>query len=841
MKSQRLLLLTLLIFSGYVFSEANQQLPKQGTGPWVVNVYYEDRQQLLNYTRDHHPWRLERESKYFVTDVSDLHQYQQLFDYGFRVEINAQLTASTLSVSQAIAKAQNKNIELDTKSIPGFSCYRTVEETYTTMDTLVADNPTLASIVDIGDSWEKQNPGGVNGGYDIRVLKITNSAITGTKPILFAMSSIHAREYTPAELNTRFAEFLLNNYGTDADATWLVDHREIHLLLQGNPDGRKIAEGGVLKRKTQNNNFCTGQSERGVDMNRNFPFMWNQGTGSSGSQCSQVYRGPNTLSENETTAIDSYIKTLFIDARGTGINDAAPADTTGVYLDIHNVASLILWPYGFSDSAQQAPNHTGLQTLGRKFGWYNGYDPEQSNSSLGGADGASDDNAYGQLGVAAYTFELGGSGFFTSCTTFENEIFPDNLKALVYAAKVSDTPYITASGPDVESIGFSANDVAAGTVITITGIATDTHFNNSNGSESTQNIASVTMFVDELPWDNTSTPIMMTASDGSFNSNSESFTGVIDTTGFSNGQHIIYIQTTDANAVTGVAYAEFFNIVDPNLLGSLSGTIRDAMTNLPIDAASISLDTLQTVSNAQGQFNFTITAGSYLLSANKVGYAATSINDVSIVAMQNTIQDIQLQAVCALLDESSETFNNITDAEVAGWTHAANQGSDDWMIDLTGGVANSHAFSSNDVGITTDKWLISPALNLTTDSTLEFWHTFDFEESSQSFDGAVLEISTNAGASWQDLGSSASAGGYNAILASGNPLGGRNAWGGLQATFVKVEVDLSAFAGTTANIRWRFAADSSVGAGAWKIDDIKILDPSACSGPVDLIFMQGFE
>ena len=246
MKSSLILLFTLIIATFSVFSTPNKQLPNKGTGPWIVNVYYETREQLLNYTRDHHPWRHEREDKYFVTDVSDIHEYQQLFGYGFNVEIDEKLTESTLSVRKTISQAQEKNINLDPFSIPGFACYRTVEETYATMDTLVANNPTLASIIDIGDSWEKENLGSGNG-YDIRVLKITNSAISGTKPILFAMSSIHAREYTPAELNTRFAEFLLNNYGTDADATWLVDHREIHLLLQGNPDGRKIAEGGLLK------------------------------------------------------------------------------------------------------------------------------------------------------------------------------------------------------------------------------------------------------------------------------------------------------------------------------------------------------------------------------------------------------------------------------------------------------------------------------------------------------------------------------------------------------------------------------------------------------------------
>ncbi|VAW40320.1 hypothetical protein MNBD_GAMMA01-1054, partial [hydrothermal vent metagenome] len=403
------------------------------------------------------------------------------------------------------------------------------------------------------------------------------------------------------------------------------------------------------KRKNENNNFCANQSTKGIDMNRNFAWMWNQGSGSSGSACDQVFRGPSAQSEYENDAIDTHLKTLFIDARGANLADAAPTDTTGVFLDIHSYSELILWPYGFDSPGviPLAPNHNQLRTLGRKFAWYNSYYPQASNQ-LYGADGASDDNAYGQLGVASYTFEL-GTEFFQSCNIFENTILPDNLKALVYAAKVADTPYITASGPDIEAMMLSANDVAAGMPITVTGVATDTHFNNNNGSEPTQNITSVAMFVDELPWDNTSVPMMMTATDGDFNTNSEAFTGQINTTGLSAGQHVIYIQTTDTSGITGVPYAKFFNIVDPNDLGTVSGIIKDAMTNLPIDVADISLGSQQLFSNAQGQFDFSITAGVYSLSASKQGYATASINNISVTALQNTSQDILLQPVCSLL------------------------------------------------------------------------------------------------------------------------------------------------------------------------------------------------
>ena len=40
---------------------------------------------------------------------------------------------------------------------------------------------------------------------------------------MVVFGSIHAREYTPAELLTRMAEWLVSGYGTDPEATWLVD------------------------------------------------------------------------------------------------------------------------------------------------------------------------------------------------------------------------------------------------------------------------------------------------------------------------------------------------------------------------------------------------------------------------------------------------------------------------------------------------------------------------------------------------------------------------------------------------------------------------------------------
>ena len=122
------------------------------------------------------------------------------------------------------------------------------------------------------------------------------------KPPMVLFGSIHAREYTPAELSTRFAEWLVNGYGTDAEATWLMDNYTFYLVLQANPDGRKKAETGLSWRKNVNNsNGSCSATSVGTDLNRNFPFHWNTvAGGSSGNACTDTYRGPVPQSEPET-------------------------------------------------------------------------------------------------------------------------------------------------------------------------------------------------------------------------------------------------------------------------------------------------------------------------------------------------------------------------------------------------------------------------------------------------------------------------------------------------------------------------------------------------------------
>ena len=208
--------------------------------------------------------------------------------------------------------------------ISGFPCYRTVEETYSDLEALATANPTIATWVDLGDSWE--------GTRDVRALRVTNSASTHDKAPFILIAATHAREYTTAETATRFAEMLVNGFDVDAEITAILNTTEIHIVPVHNPDGRKKAEvSGTTfwRRNTNSSNGSCGVDDVGVDLNRNSggPF-WQFGPAGSGystNPCSDTYSGPSHASEPETVAVDDLMQSVFTDQRGTDNADAAPS------------------------------------------------------------------------------------------------------------------------------------------------------------------------------------------------------------------------------------------------------------------------------------------------------------------------------------------------------------------------------------------------------------------------------------------------------------------------------------------------------------------------------------
>jgi uncharacterized repeat protein (TIGR01451 family) len=555
----------------------------------VVRVYFDSRQPINELVAWIEPWEINYEEGYLVLGIDSI-GFNRLLAQGYRIEVDEAFTE--------VFNRPPENFPEQVNGIPGYPCYRTVEETFATAAEIATDHPQLATWLDIGNSWEKETPGGLSG-YDIKVLRLTNSAILVDKPKLFIMTAIHAREYATAELNTRFAEYLIANYETNPDITWLLDYTEIHLLLIANPDGRKHAENGIYWRKNTNENYCSPTSNfRGADLNRNFEFQWGCCGGSSTDACSEVYRGPTEASEPEVQAIQNYVRTIFPDQRLDDLNSPANDDATGIFIDIHSYGELVIWPWGFTDS--ETPNGVALQTLGRKFAYFNDYVPYQA-YELYPTDGNTDDFAYGELGLAAYTFEL-GTTFFQLCSTFENTILPDNLPALIYAAKVSNQPYLTPSGPDTVDITLLSDTVTSGDPITLNATMDDTRYSNKNGIETSQNIVAAEAFVDIHPWEVSATNFPLLAADGAFDAPIETVIGSVDSSGLTEGRHIIYVRGQDADGNWGAISAAFVNIEAPDTF-SLEKTVSIG----EVSPGEIFTYTLEAQLTMTGTNSFTLT------------------------------------------------------------------------------------------------------------------------------------------------------------------------------------------------------------------------------------------
>ncbi len=442
-------------------------------------------------------------------------------------------------------------------TIPNYPCYRTVESTFATAQAIVDKHPDLATWVDIGDSWEKTAG---EGGWDLMVLKLTNRFIPGPKPKLFAQSSIHAREYATAELMIRFAEKLVNGYGTDPDITWMLDYQEAHFLLYMNPDGRKKAEPQVMWRKNANRAFCgTNSSDRGVDLNRNYSYKW--GNSGDGSECSETYRGPKAASEPETQAVEAYLRKLFPDKK-TSAAAAVPLDYEGIYLDIHSYGEIIYQAVG-------SPNQAQLTTLNRKLGFYNGHRPilsregqeaERTKSLRTDREdhgrNTSFEHGYGDLGVPSYLIEL-GTAFFQNCSYFETKILPGNLDALLFAMRVLRAPYQLPAGPEVTELKIARNASAS---MSITAKADDTRFTTKAGTESTQNITAAELYLHTPPWMAGANAVAMVALDGSLDSKQESISAVLDTTGLQAGRHVFFVRAKDSSGTWGPLRAGYLDL-----------------------------------------------------------------------------------------------------------------------------------------------------------------------------------------------------------------------------------------------------------------------------------------
>jgi uncharacterized repeat protein (TIGR01451 family) len=179
----------------------------------------------------------------------------------------------------------------------------------------------------------------------------------------------------------------------------------------------------------------------------------------------------------------------------------------------------------------------------------------------------------------------------------------------------------------------------------------------------------------------------------------------------------------------------------------------------------------------------------------------------------------------------------------SGWTTVHSGAEPGWVTSKTSHDTPPNAAFAKENASAGLTQLISPAIsvNLPT-AQLEFRQSFNTDT---GFDGGILAISIGGGP-YQDIlaaGGSFATNGYTATLgnASGNPIGGMQAWTGNSGGFITTIVNLPpGAAGQTIRLNWQFGTDDAFSGNGWYVDTVSVLDGSyvCCTGSADMAVTQ---
>ncbi|RYZ52507.1 MAG: hypothetical protein EOP49_09330, partial [Sphingobacteriales bacterium] len=254
------------------------------------------------------------------------------------------------------------------------------------------------------------------------------------------------------------------------------------------------------------------------------------------------------------------------------------------------------------------------------------------------------------------------------------------------------------------------------------------------------------------------------------------------------GQNIVYTNTVSSPCVTLTNYI----LVDtlPTNVTWQSGGTYDPGTRVVSWVVNLPAGSTQTYS-----FTVTVNNGSY--------FPTTTL-------FEETVPSSTLPA----------SFTNTSTPTAGNWrvSNAASNSAPNSLFTPNLEVAGDQRLSSTN----------NLALPAGTSPRLSFWHRFDTET---GWDGGVVEISTNGGTVWRDLGDAMTIGSYNGTLgpALTNALAGRNAFTGNSGTsFMNTVASLRNYAGQNIKLRFRFGSDNNTaGAGpntGWFVDDIRVVN-----------------
>lgn len=283
-------------------------------------------------------------------------------------------------------------------------------------------------------------------GRRISVIKISdNVGADEGEPEVLSHCGMHSREIITVEMCLYMIRLLTENYGEGTAlgqrVTDIVNSREIWIAPNWNPDGSafNIWDGSFHNwRKNRQDN--PGTDKMGIDLNRNWGYMWNCCGGSSAKPGSQLYQGRHPWEAPENVVMRDFILSRRVDGQ----------QQIKIAFNWHSYGEAVMWPYGFTKEdvppQMTVDDHDVLVTIGRGMAERNGYHAKQG-SQLYIYDGDFPSWAYGDQRIFVYTFEMyppygcnGCGGFRPPDNVIQRET-TRNREAVLYFLEQAECPY----------------------------------------------------------------------------------------------------------------------------------------------------------------------------------------------------------------------------------------------------------------------------------------------------------------------------------------------------------------------------------------------------------------
>ena len=291
--------------------------------------------------------------RYVVDAFADSDQIERLRSEGYRVDVREDVQKAGKKRQAEVRSLALRGL---TKNVAAADHYLNVADIESSLAAAAAGaNAGFTRLIQLPNkTWERR---------ECHAIKIAHGNQAG-RPGIYLLGGIHAREWGSPDILINFVEQLCEAFRTQSSITLggknftsaqvqkIVNEKDVYVFPQANPDGRNHSMTDAADWRKNRRPAPAGSSNPdcvGVDLNRNYDFLWNYTThfdpeapvANSTDPCDHdVYIGPAPASEPETKNV-VWMFDNFSNIR--------------YFIDIHSYSEDILYNWGDDQDQTQNP------------------------------------------------------------------------------------------------------------------------------------------------------------------------------------------------------------------------------------------------------------------------------------------------------------------------------------------------------------------------------------------------------------------------------------------------------------------------------------------------------